>query len=115
MIVNYFERTENASTTDELAKMEFSHVDLAENIAFDAFTIEIPTQKFGLQNDNSSSSIPFYNPLKAYSCNTKACIVSDVLKYAKLYDNTFETTVYPRVQALAICLNDAGEKTWLSI
>ncbi|EGZ05650.1 hypothetical protein PHYSODRAFT_307445 [Phytophthora sojae] len=108
VIVNYFERTENASTTDELAKMEFSHVDLAENIAFDAFTIEIPTQKFGLQNDNSSSSIPFYNPLKAYSCNTKACIVSDVLKYAKLYDNTFETTVYPRVQALAICLNDAG-------
>ncbi|EGZ28892.1 hypothetical protein PHYSODRAFT_251553 [Phytophthora sojae] len=47
VIVEYFEKAENASTTDELATMEFSHVDLAETVAFDAFAIEIPTQMIG--------------------------------------------------------------------
>lgn len=51
---------------------------------------------------------PFFKPLYAFSCNTKACIISDVFEYARTYDDSFETTVYPRVQALAICLNDAG-------
>lgn len=55
VIVEYFEKAENASTTDELATMEFSHVDLAETVAFDAFAIEIPTQMIGYQEDNSSS------------------------------------------------------------
>ncbi|KAG6618921.1 uncharacterized protein IUM83_01638 [Phytophthora cinnamomi] len=108
VIVDYFEKAENASTTDDLAKMEFSHVDLSETVAFDAFTIEIPTQKLGIQEDNSSFSNPFYKSLYAYTCNTKACIVSDALEYALTYDDSFETTIYPRIQALAICLNDAG-------
>ncbi|KAE8983724.1 hypothetical protein PF005_g22391 [Phytophthora fragariae] len=94
VIVNYFEKAENASTSDELAKMEFSHFDLSETVAFDAFTIEIPTQKFGLQEDNSSVSNPFFKPLYAFSCNTKACIISDVFEYARTYDDSFETTVF---------------------
>ncbi|EGZ05653.1 hypothetical protein PHYSODRAFT_341869 [Phytophthora sojae] len=86
VIVEYFEKAENASTTDELATMEFSHVDLAETVAFDAFAIEIPTQMIGYQEDNSSRSAG----LQEYTADGST------------------TTVYPRVQALSICINDAG-------
>ncbi|KAG3030444.1 hypothetical protein PC120_g3736 [Phytophthora cactorum] len=104
-IVDYFTKAENASVTDKLAKVEFSHVDMSDNILFDALTIEIPTLKYGEQEDNSSSSNPFYQRLHDYLCNSQACLMPDA---KELTEDGTETTIYPRVQALAICLNDAG-------
>ncbi|KAG6618547.1 uncharacterized protein IUM83_01639 [Phytophthora cinnamomi] len=105
VIVDYFEKAENASTTDELAKMEFSHVDLSETVAFDAFTIEIPTQKIGIQEDNTSSDNAFYQNLYDYLCNPESCLLGGGVQEYTADGAT--TTIYPRVQALAICLNDA--------
>ncbi|EGZ05684.1 hypothetical protein PHYSODRAFT_251535 [Phytophthora sojae] len=75
VIVDYFSRAENANTTDELARIEFSRVNLSEMIVFDALTIDIPTRKFGKQEDNSSASNPFYEPVSDYRCNTQACVL----------------------------------------
>lgn len=109
VIVDYFSRAENANTTDELARIEFSRVNLSEMIVFDALTIDIPTRKFGKQEDNSSASNPFYEPVSDYRCNTQACVLE---KYEYMLqdgtNNELETTIYPRVQALGICLNAAG-------
>ncbi|KAG7377113.1 ribosome biogenesis protein tsr3 [Phytophthora pseudosyringae] len=108
LLVNYFNKAENASTADELAKVEFSHVDVSDNVMFDALTIEIPTQKYGGQKDNSSRTNPFYRSLYAYTCNPKACLMADAAEYKTNGSLATETTIYPRVQALAICLNDTG-------
>ncbi|KAE9282847.1 hypothetical protein PF008_g27552 [Phytophthora fragariae] len=110
VIVDYFKKAENASTTDELAKLEFTHVDLSDTVVFDSLTIEIPTQKFGKQEDNSSSSNPYFKELAEYTCNTQACLVNDVYEFTKRSQDKpyLETTIHPRVQAIAICLNDDG-------
>lgn len=105
VMVDYFNKAENASLTDELTTVEFSRVNVTESIVFDAMTIEIPTEKFGDQEDNLSSSNPFYETLRDYLCNAEACL----MPYAEEFTAAgTTTTVYPRVQALAICLNDAG-------
>ncbi|GMF12821.1 unnamed protein product [Phytophthora lilii] len=75
--VNYYANAENASTTDELATIEYSHVDLSDSVVFDALKIEIPTQMIGKQDNHSSHNL-FYESLTNF------------------------------LQALAICLNDAG-------
>ncbi|KAE8971197.1 hypothetical protein PF011_g26121 [Phytophthora fragariae] len=106
VVVDYFEKAENASTTDELAKIELSHVDLSETVAFDALTIEIPTQMIGYQEDNSSSENMFYRNLYTYLCNTESCILGQGVQEYTVDGST--TTIAPRVQALAICINDAG-------
>ncbi|GMF12817.1 unnamed protein product [Phytophthora lilii] len=106
-IVGYFNKTENASTTDELATMEYSHIDLSDSVMFDALTIEIPTQRFGVQEDNSSDSNPFYRSLYNSLCNPESCLMPGAEEYTA---SGVQTTVYPRVQALAICLNDEGEE-----
>ncbi|GMF19010.1 unnamed protein product [Phytophthora fragariaefolia] len=107
VIVEYYDKAKNASTSDELAKLEFTRINLTDTIVFDALTIEIPTQKYGVQSDNSSSANTFYRNLYSYTCNTKACLMADYEEY-KADGNT--TTIHPRVQALAICLNDKGEE-----
>ncbi|EGZ05689.1 hypothetical protein PHYSODRAFT_307464 [Phytophthora sojae] len=108
VIIDYYDKAELSRTSDELAKVEFTRVNLTETIVFDALTIEIPTRTYGTQRDNSSSTNPFYWPLYSYACNTKACLLADNEEY-KADGNT--TAIHPRVQALAICLNDQGEET----
>ncbi|GMF19012.1 unnamed protein product [Phytophthora fragariaefolia] len=107
VIVNFFGKAENASTTDELANFEFARLDLSDSVMFDALTIEIPTQKIGVQEDNSSSDNTYYKPLNDYLCNPTSCIAGNVEEFTA---DGSTTTIYPRVQALAICLNDAGEE-----
>lgn len=124
VIVDYFTRADNASTSDELAKLEFSHVDLSDTVVFDSLTIEIPTQKLGEQEDSSSSSNPFYQLVTEETCNTQACLVSDIQEFmytitnftnSTLNDSTpveesVEAAIYPRIQAVSICLNEAGKE-----
>ncbi|OWZ12552.1 hypothetical protein PHMEG_00014260 [Phytophthora megakarya] len=105
--VDYFNKAENASTTDNLAKLEFSHLDLSDTVVFDALTIDIPLQKRGIQEDNSSSSNPFYQSMFESLCNREACLMPE-LKECTADGST--TTIYPRVQALAICLNEEGSE-----
>ncbi|KAG2768116.1 hypothetical protein Pcac1_g20687 [Phytophthora cactorum] len=107
VIVNYYNKAENASTTDDLAKLEFSRVDVSETMVFDALTIEIPLQKIGFQDDNSSSSNPFYQTMYGFLCNREVCLMPNLQEYT---GSGATTTIYPRVQALAICLNDAGNE-----
>ncbi|KAF1795529.1 hypothetical protein GQ600_6557 [Phytophthora cactorum] len=76
-IVDYFTKAENASVTDKLAKVEFSHVDMSDNILFDALTIEIPTLKYGEQEDNSSSSNPFYTTPSRLSFHVNSVRIVD--------------------------------------
>ncbi|KAE9131297.1 hypothetical protein PF010_g3560 [Phytophthora fragariae] len=102
VIVDYYSKATNASTTDNLAKLEFSRVDLSETVVFDALTIEIPTQIIGKQAGNSSD---FYKSLNAVLCNHDACLMNDLGEFT---GDAASTTVYPRVQALAICFNQAG-------
>ncbi|EGZ05686.1 hypothetical protein PHYSODRAFT_341894 [Phytophthora sojae] len=105
VVADYFGKAGHANITDELARLAFSRLDLSETVVFDAFTIEIPTQKIGQQEDNSSESNPFYETLKGLDCNPEACIVNGAKEFT---EGGNETTIYPRVQALAICLNNKG-------
>ncbi|KAG7392615.1 hypothetical protein PHYPSEUDO_015003 [Phytophthora pseudosyringae] len=105
LIVGYYNKAENASTTDELAKLEFTHINMSDTVNFDALTIQVPTQKFGTQEDNSSSTNPFYQGLFPAMCNPEACLVADSSEYS---EEGAKITIHPRVQALAICLNPAG-------
>ncbi|EGZ05680.1 hypothetical protein PHYSODRAFT_307457 [Phytophthora sojae] len=102
VVADYFRKTANASTTNDLAKVEFAHVDLSDTMVFDALTIEISTQKTGKQANNSSD---FYESLNSVLCNHDACLLNDLGEFIA---NGASTTIYPRVQALAICLNEAG-------
>ncbi|KAF1795526.1 hypothetical protein GQ600_6554 [Phytophthora cactorum] len=90
VIVNYYNKAENASTTDDLAKLEFSRVDVSETM-----------------DDNSSSSNPFYQTMYGFLCNREVCLMPNLQEYT---GSGATTTIYPRVQALAICLNDAGNE-----
>ncbi|GMF19014.1 unnamed protein product [Phytophthora fragariaefolia] len=74
VLVDYFKKAENASTDDEHAKIELSHVDVGDTVIFDALTIEVPTKPFGEQEDNSSTSNPFYKTLYTYGCSLGACL-----------------------------------------
>ncbi|KAG1697555.1 hypothetical protein DVH05_015998 [Phytophthora capsici] len=112
-IVEYFSKADNKSVTDELANIEFSHVDITETISFDALTIEIPTLKYGEQTDNSSSLNPFYRSLVSFLCNAVACLLPDTEVYTAFRTET--TTIYPRVQALAICINDEGGEELVAV
>ncbi|POM79097.1 Hypothetical protein PHPALM_3288 [Phytophthora palmivora] len=105
--VDYFNKAENTSTTHKSAKLEFSHIDISDTVMFDALTIEIPLQMIGEQEDNSSSSNPFYRSMYDSYCNREACLIPDMMEYK---ENGNITTIYPRVQALAICLNEDGSE-----
>ncbi|GMF19019.1 unnamed protein product [Phytophthora fragariaefolia] len=117
LIVDYFKKAGNASTTDDLANIKFTRVNLSEKIVFDALTIEIPTRKYGERRDNSSRANPFNQSLVDYSasyymCNPKVCMMpnAEEYKYTANGEQTDRTTIYPRVQALAICLNKWGDE-----
>ncbi|KAG7392616.1 ribosome biogenesis protein tsr3 [Phytophthora pseudosyringae] len=106
-IVDYFSRAANASTTHEKATIAFSHFNVSDTVAFDALTIEIPTQTMAGPGGSASSDLSSYT-LSDSGCNPGACLAMhdpNVLEYTADGD---QTTVYPRVQALAICLNDDG-------
>ncbi|OWZ12553.1 hypothetical protein PHMEG_00014261 [Phytophthora megakarya] len=100
VIVNYFRKAENASVTNELANIQLSHINISDTVVFDALTIEVPTQYIGEQENNS-----FVSKLAPDKCNQGACFAMNVEEYKA---EGAKTTVYPRVQALAICLNEAG-------
>jgi len=106
-IVDYFAKTKYANTTDELAKIEFSRVNLSDSVVFDALTVEIPTKMLDVSLDNTSSSSSYFIESK---CNPGGCLIEDVGEYKINENGSAKTTIYPRVQALAICLNDEGKE-----
>ncbi|KAG1697558.1 hypothetical protein DVH05_015999 [Phytophthora capsici] len=102
VIVDYFSIAGNASTSSDKAKIEFSHFNLSDTVEFDALTIEIPG-KMMVQPGSTTG-----NTYDTSSCNPGACLVMHdeaVLEYTA---EGKQVPVYPRVQALAICLNDEG-------